>query len=69
MTIEELELRVIALERNCADLQRWKRETINSNKAQDRLKRKQESLNQAVQKTQSEQKQQFESFCKTNRRN
>ena len=41
MTIEELELRVIALERNCADLQRWKRETINSNKAQDRLKRNQ----------------------------
>ena len=41
MTIEELELRVIDLERNCADLQRWKRETINSNKAQDRLKRNQ----------------------------
>ena len=41
MTIEELELRVIALERNCADLQSWKRETINSNKAQDRLKRNQ----------------------------
>lgn len=41
MTIEELELRVTALERNCADLQRWKRETINSNKAQDRLKRNQ----------------------------
>ena len=41
MTIEELELRVIALERNCADLQRWKKETINSNKAQDRLKRNQ----------------------------
>jgi len=29
MTIEELELRVIDLERKCDDLKRWKRETIN----------------------------------------
>ena len=45
MTIEELELRVIALERNCADLQRWKRETKRlMNPSEKKLGEKKEKL-------------------------
>ena len=41
MTLEELEVIVTNQQKAIDDLVRWKRETINSNKAQDRLKRNQ----------------------------
>jgi len=48
---------------NSADLDKlYDEDPTEAAKIERRLKRKQESLNQAVQKTQSEQKQQFESF-------